>query len=227
MVLHSILPIDSSNNWVSPSGLEALASIVSATAAIVVSALAWNGWIAWKRELKGRVEYEVARNLLRSGHRLEFAIDTIRRRQPGYWEALSRPGRDESSPDCEYRDLEFLYDKRMDRVRGAATEWNEAMIEAKAILADAPTAEALELRYCVEHLGSSIWRYVESFSPDPPNEVSVLTEAEIEEVRRVVEGFAVARGNDAYGDKLTHFIVSLDRKLSPYLFRKVHQRTKV
>lgn len=108
--------------------------IVLAVAAIVTASAAWLGLTKWRDELRGRVNFDVARGLARATYRLRDELRSARSPlirgaefPPGY---KGQPG---STGQAEAQAWAYVYKNRWEPVAQALREFEAQSLEAEAL----------------------------------------------------------------------------------------------
>jgi hypothetical protein len=140
---------------------------ILALAAITASVVALIGINTWRKELRGKVEYDIARRLLRSIYKICEDISIVRQPMVTTQEAVSALMAEGKEPKDSFEALGkegmlAVYDRRWKYVSDDLSELREEYMEAKAIwgeratIAVKPFLKSVSmLRFYVgEHLGN-------------------------------------------------------------------------
>ena len=103
----------------------------SAIAAVIV---AWNGLKTWNAQLKGTVEYDLTRRLLRGTYKLRDAFSVVR--NPVMWanEFVPAPADFKGNAEEEkFYGMSAAYEKRWDYVVNSRRELDAELLEAEVI----------------------------------------------------------------------------------------------
>jgi len=127
--------------------------VVMGIAAIVAFVIAILGYGAWKDQLKGRTEYDVARSLLRSTLKVRDAIAHVRTHYMPSGEishALKEAGVEIAQDDPHYSFYlnAAVYQQRFNVLREANSQFHADLVEAEAIWGN-------EVREVVKPLGQA------------------------------------------------------------------------
>jgi hypothetical protein len=148
--------------------------IILIFAAIATAHVAINGLQSWSRELKGKADFEVARNLIRSVYKLRDELGYCR----SPWYPPSEFPEDYDSmnktSDSESKAYAFLYSNRWKLVATALLEYESQALEAQALWGASFKSKTDELRQCARNLKSALDAYIsdkandgEDFKCDP------------------------------------------------------------
>lgn len=133
-----------------PSTVSAIADSVTAGAALAASIVAGMGLVTWRKQLKGRTEYDLARRMLKKTYRLREAVRAARSPMilGGEFAAASDANGDEdqqpsrSAPDDEA--IAAVYDQRWKRVAKVRADLEMEVFEAEALWGTQETETALQ-----------------------------------------------------------------------------------
>jgi hypothetical protein len=152
-----------------------LAEILSVTrdavvtlAAAATAIAAWRGVDAWRRQLKGQVEFETARACLRASYRLRDAMALVRSPFMSAGEQASAlaevdPGAAHLDPRGEeraFRGIAAAYDVRWRAVAAAISDLDLARVEAEATWGSKAAECFSDLRARTQELGAAISMYL-------------------------------------------------------------------
>lgn len=110
--------------------------IVLTLAAVIGACVALRGLSTWNRQLKGGVEYELTRRLLKQTYRLREAIKGVR--NPVMWggempSPSEEEAKDMSREQLRYYGLSNAYQKRWDKVTEARADLQTELLEAEVL----------------------------------------------------------------------------------------------
>lgn len=197
------------SQWLSDVG-----QIVLAGSAAIGAMAAWKGVSTWRRELKGRTEYDLARRVLTGVYRVRDAVRHVRSPMMLSSEYLDRPGRKPDAQQADAADYKYAYGQRWSRIQDAMTNLEVDLLEAEAIWHDELRECSEQLKSCFRELFTSLWSYLRSKYPDSWWEVS----ADPKFIREL-EGVIWSVDPDEYGEKLSRAIASFEKLLRPHLRR--------
>jgi len=120
-----------------------LKDVATMVAAVVASFIAVKGYDIWKKQLRGKTEYELARRLLRSVYRVRDAIRLVRNPFPDgeQVEALKEAGIEIDTRDSEshVQSSQAVYQRRWKVVQAALRELEIDSLEAEVLWGKALT----------------------------------------------------------------------------------------
>jgi hypothetical protein len=145
--------------------MEELTNIISALAAVAVVLIAYKGLSTWKEQLKGNVEFEIGRKLLRSLYRVRDAVGYVRNPFASASEigaALKEAGFEVSFRDEDYhwKSQQALYMMRWKMALDAFTELDLASFEAEVLWGKDITEKLERLRRLLHKLNITIVTYI-------------------------------------------------------------------
>jgi len=191
------------------------ANLVVALAALVGAIAAWLGVSTWRRELRGKNDYDLARRVLVNVYRIRDAISRARAPYIEPWEYEGRPGRElrhRSKPDPD--DLAYAYPQRLKPVVEAESALDVDLLEAQAIWGDLLVEASKKLKECIADLSVSVDHYISAergtttFEPD-----------HLRHIRQVI--WRSGQGHDdKYLQRLTQAVSLFDETLRGYLQRR-------
>ena len=121
------------------SDITAVKDLIVALAAVVGAAIAWRGLQTWKRQLKGGVEYDLARRLMRCTYLYRDALIALRHPAMFGWEMPSPP--DDVRAEMSHDEIRHFgtaraYQSRWEKVTAARTALDTELIEAEVLWGD-------------------------------------------------------------------------------------------
>jgi len=142
--------------------LEGLEHVAVAIAAAVTGTVAVLGLQSWRKELQGRAEFEVARNLVRATYKLRDELASCRSPftgahefPEGYRGALGRPDAEEEGHAWAH-----VYKNRWAPVWSALQDFDAHTLEAEALWGNEIRTKTDTLRRCVGTLNGAIQSFV-------------------------------------------------------------------
>ena len=142
--------------------LEGLEHVAVAIAATVTGTVAVLGLQSWRRELQGRAEFEVARNLARATYKLRDALASCRSPftaahefPPGYGGALGKRSAEEEGNAWAH-----VYKNRWTPVWNALQDFDAHTLEAEALWGNNIRKRTDAMRKCVGTLNGAIEAYI-------------------------------------------------------------------
>ncbi|MEW8291974.1 MAG: hypothetical protein AB2672_15750 [Candidatus Thiodiazotropha endolucinida] len=128
-----------------------------AGAAVTTAYVAWRGVESWRSELKGRADFEIARNFMKSTYQLRDAIETCRSpwvsltEFPEGYMSKSNPTADEKG-EAELH----VYSNRWKEIYTCIQQFDTVSIEAEALWGKQINSKGSVLRKCVGELKTAI-----------------------------------------------------------------------
>lgn len=124
---------------------------------LIASYVAIVGLRSWIIQLKGKTEYEAAKNVLVGAYRIR---DEIKRCQGGFlipseW-AEHKPTEGESEQSKQVGESHFAYTQRYNRVINALNDWYPAIVEAEALFGEEARLVISKLQDCCTRLRAAI-----------------------------------------------------------------------
>jgi hypothetical protein len=155
--------------------LTGIKEVVVTLAALAGAIVALVGLTAWRRQLAGKHEYEVALNFLRSAYKVRDAIATVRHPIMSSGEqaaALAELGLESTVKGAtDFKQERILataatYQVRWKAVLEAAREMDLAAVEGEVLWGEEATVRVRKVRGCVVQLQAAIEEYL-SYQRDP------------------------------------------------------------
>jgi hypothetical protein len=201
---------------VGPSNLTAivLKDLILASCAIVGAVVALRGLSTWRHQAKWQVEYNAARQLLRSVYQLREAIESVRAPFMSTGEMTLPPGTAQENMTRErehYLRVSNAYDARWERIRSARTEVSTNLLEAEVLWGREIRAAFMDLFNLVQDLSFAISDYLETINPD------VRTELSTEERARIRGIMYYGHRGDSYWPSVVTVIEQIENVLRPHL----------
>jgi hypothetical protein len=200
--------------------LSVASDAIVATAAICASVAGVRGLTAWKQQLTGKVEYDLARSLLRSVFQLRDAIKSARNPLVQYTETSDLPGDPLSPEEKKWHALVEAYQKRWNPIHEAMTTVDANTLEAEVVWGSSVEIKVKEIRKLVGELRWAIGDYLESQNP---NVVQGQRNPDTLKERMDV---LYARGSvdrDPYQQKLENAVRAVEDQIRPK-FMQYHTR---
>lgn len=191
-----------------------LQDIVIAAAAVTGAIVAVAGLKTWKRQLRGRAEYELARRLLKAAYELRDSIVSFRR--PMMWveemsAALAETGR---APDNLKGSRRAVYEVRWNAVLRPASDLKVGELEGEVLWGQSFKVAVAPLDKCLAQLSVALTEFLRY------SEMADLAESQRAVLRKyeeVVYDQSKADDPDAFGKKLNQAIGALERFMRPKL----------
>jgi hypothetical protein len=126
--------------------------IILIFAAIATAHVAINGLQSWSRELKGKADFEVARNLIRSVYKIRDELKYCRSPWVTGGEYPKDYDSNNKSPDTESKAYAFIYTNRWKSVATALQDFESQALEAEALWGSDFKPKTDELRQCARNV---------------------------------------------------------------------------
>ena len=126
--------------------------IILIFAAIATAHVAINGLQSWSRELKGKADFEVARNLIRSVYKIRDELRYCRSPWVTLGEFPENYDPNNKSSDTEAKAYSFIYTNRWKPVATALQDFESQALEAEALWGADFKPKTDELRQCARKL---------------------------------------------------------------------------
>lgn len=142
--------------------LEVLEHVAVAIAAAITGTVAVLGLQSWRKELQGRADFEVARNMVRAAYKLRDTLASCRSPftaahefPPGYGGTMGKRSAEEEGDAWAY-----VYKNRWTPVWNALQDFDAHTLEAEALWANDIRKETDAMRKCVGKLIAAIEAYI-------------------------------------------------------------------
>ncbi|MDB4262786.1 hypothetical protein N9842_01115 [Porticoccaceae bacterium] len=126
--------------------------IILIFAAIATAHVAIKGLQSWSRELKGKADFEVARNLIRSVYKLRDELRYCRSPWVTMGEFPEDYDSNNKTSEIEAKAYAFIYSNRWKPVATALQDFESQALEAEALWGSAFKPKTDELRQCARNL---------------------------------------------------------------------------
>jgi hypothetical protein len=198
-------------NW--PTVLWTLREIAVPIAALVGAWIAWQGLDTWRRELKGKAEYELARRILRCLYKMRDGIRDLRNPFIRAYEFPKREGGyQELSPKRSAEDYSHVFENRWKPIRDAYRNLDIEMLEGEVLWGQAFRANFSDLEKCVADLRFNMDMFIASQDPE-----SQVAPDQVSSYKRIL--FTYRDGKDTFAQTIEDAIRKLERAVRPHLRR--------
>lgn len=193
--------------------------VVLTCSGVIGAYVALKGLSTWNRQLKGSIEYDLARRLLRSAYQLREAIKGVR--HPFMWsEEMPLPDAEKaasmSADVIRYSGLASAYQVRWDKVAAVRTNLQTDMVEAEVLW-----GRVIYDRYTpMFELQNELYRDVHSYlGLCNPNELPAMKEAltKARQARRQVLYDLSSDELDDFSKEVNLAIWKIEEYLKPHL----------
>jgi len=193
--------------------------IVTSLSAIIVAIIAILGLQAWKKQLKGKNEFDLAQHLLQNVYKLRNAINWVR--NPRQTSAEISQARKESkiegdpSADPKIHLLEetAVYQLRWNIIQDALIDYETISLEAEAIWGKEIKEKLDLLLRCVSTLKVNIQKRLVDLGK-LKTDYNVETENKIDSI---IYGFYGDEKNNAFSNEILEAVKQIEDFLKPYL----------
>lgn len=194
--------------------VELIRNVITALAAGTGATVAVVGLRTWRKQLRGKTEYELARRLLRAALKVRDELAYVRGPFISAGEiaaAVEESGTDVDMPSEEAGEIARA--RRWKYLTDALSDFELEALEAEVIWGGEITTQLSALRECVRRLRGASWEYgflQNSGSPFKKDERQRLVE-----LRRVV--FGSSGESDGFAAEVQEAISGIEAHLRPHL----------
>ncbi len=193
--------------------------IITGLSAFTAAVIAIMGLQAWKKQLKGKTEYELAQRLLRATYKVREAFSWVR--NPFQSAAETSNAMKESNiegdpinnPKVHAQSEGAVYEKRWQRVQEAFVELESVSIEAEAIWGQSARDNFKPLQTCASTLAVNIKKHLRNIEKQPRN----FDPNEEEKIDNIIYGFAGDSENNFFSKEINTAISKIEDFLRPRL----------
>ena len=134
--------------------------VITAGAALVAAYIGWQGLATWRKQLKGRTEYELARRLLSSIYKIRNYVSYFRNpfmSAGEIYQSMEREGIKAEFTDKDYDKMDLLevqsseLEQRLSRVIGEVNEgkvkWGEIRKKTSGVFAKGNEEKAISSKF--------------------------------------------------------------------------------
>lgn len=188
-------------------------------AAVVGAYVALRGLSTWNRQLRGGVEYDLTRRLLKCTYRLREAIKGVR--NPVMWaNEMPIPPEAEASKmskdQLRHYGRATAYQKRWDKVTEVRTDLQTEILEAEAIWGRIVYEKFDPVFKLQQELFSSVHAYVSACDPDESEHSRAVYQEIMQKNRRILYESS-SETPDEYTQDVTRAIEAIEIFLKPHL----------
>ena len=192
---------------------------VLSIAAVVGAYVALRGLSTWNRQLKGGVEYDLTRRILKCTYRLREAIKGVR--NPVMWgnEMPTPPDAEVSKMSKEqlrHYGLENAYQRRWDKVTEVRTDLQTEMLEAEAIWGRIVYEKFEPVFKLQQELFSSVHAYVSACNPNALEQSRTAYQEIMLKQRDILYDMS-SESPDEYTREVARAIEAIESFLKPHL----------
>jgi hypothetical protein len=193
--------------------------IVLTVAGVIGAYVALRGLNTWNRQLKGGVEYDLTRRLLKQTYRLREAIKGVR--NPVMWGGEMTSPSEEEAKDMSREQLRFhglanAYQKRWDKVTEVRADLQTELLEGE-VLWGQEIHNRFEPIFKLQHeLYVAVHFYVTVCNPDTPEHSRDAREKAMGKNRDILYDIS-GETEDEFSNDVTQAVKSIEAFLKPHL----------
>jgi hypothetical protein len=208
-----------SNNW--PQRITVTKDVIVGVAAIVASVVAVKGLSTWRRQLRGEIDYNLARRLLQIAYRYRDAIDGVRNPVMVLSTEMPAPpeekARTMSAEQILFYGRSKAYENRWDRVVQARALLYPELLEAEALWENEKIRDCFAALLLLEHeLYRGVQKQMQLESPDVSVEKKEAVRDRFQGKRDVIFS---SETDDLYGKEFHDQVEKIAAKLRGHLQR--------
>lgn len=199
--------------------LSCLKDVTVTLASIAGVIIAYLGLATWRRQLKGKAEYELARRLLKAAFNVRDALTSVRNDLMAPSEvhtALTAAGHSEEEIEKNQEELDVnsaVYSARWRRVSESLSDLDVGQLEAEVLWGRVATENLQPLYDCIRELRVALVRYLRQSR----GERHMLSSEEAEKVENVVFEQSDDPGEDQFTAKLRDALSQIEEFVKPKL----------
>lgn len=196
--------------------------IVLTITAVVASIVAVKGLSSWNRQLKGEVEYELTRRLLKSAFKIREALKIVRNPVMfGYEQPLPEKAEADKMTYDQIRHYGTAraYQTRWDKVDEARAELQMDLLEAEVIWGDVIQKKFSRLFELQVELFSVVQTYLVIMDPNQPQTTRNAYQEIMKTKRDIMYDLSSADKPDEFTNDVTSAVKAIEEHLMPHLHR--------
>lgn len=192
---------------------------VLTVAAVVGAYVALKGLSTWNRQLKGGVEYDLTRRILKCAYRLREAIKGVR--NPVMWgNEMPPPPESEASnmskEQVRHYGLANAYQQRWDKVTEVRTDLQTEMLEAEAIWGRVIYEKFEPIFKLQQELFSSVHAYISACNPNESEQSRAAYQGIMNKQRDILYDLT-SENPDEFTQDINRAIKEIESFLKPHL----------
>lgn len=195
--------------------------VVTALTALTAGIIAVIGLRAWRKQLRGKTEYELARRLLRASLNVRDAIKHVR--NPIKWGGEISHSLREAGIEIQPNDSQFqakseasVYQFRWKKLQEAMSDLEVELLEAEVSWGDDIVGKVQPLRKCIGKLHGKIWLHTYELE-HPTHRVTEESEKNRQEVASVVYWVSDDPKEDPFSGEVKAAVDQIADFLKPHL----------
>ncbi len=192
--------------------------IITGLSALTAAIVAILGLQAWKKQLKGKTEYELAQRLLRSTYKVREAIAHVR--QFAIFEDEEQQAMRDADIDNNLDISEkfaatqqAIYSKRWEKIHEAFVDLDSVLLEAEVIWGQDVHEHLAHLRECIIDLKIAIDIYLQGLSSSNP----VQSQDDYIKNRFRMSAVLGGDGKNFFSDEISEAVGEMEMFLKPHL----------
>lgn len=190
--------------------------IIMSIAASLTAWVAYSGLNKWKKELKGKIDFDTAHALIKAAYKLRNELKYARAPFIPAQEFPNNYNPIKADSDKKADALAYIYSNRMKRVIEATEELEVRALEAEALWGNQIKELTMELKSCSIHLNIS-------FEEDIRNEYSGYKHFQADDVfRKEIKQdiWVSSKEDDPLSIRIHNAIKNIENEIRPYLDKK-------
>lgn len=196
--------------------------IVLTITAVIASFVAIMGLNTWNRQLKGQVEYELTRRLLKSAFKIREALKVVRNPVMfGYEQSMPEKAEAEKMTNDQIRHYGTVraYQARWDKVNEARAELQTDILEAEVIWGHVIQKKFRKLFELQGELFSVVQTYLVATDPSKPQSSRDSYHELIKTKRDIMYDISSDDEPDEFTKDVTNAVKEIEDYLTQYLHR--------
>lgn len=200
--------------------LSFIKDLVTVFATVIGGCIAIYGLVAWKRQLKGKTEYELARRILRAVYKVRDAIKGVRNplQSAGEIETSLREAGlsiDPNSSEYHLKSATSVYQRRWNKLNEARSDLQVELLEAEVSWGSEIIDTLKPLNECISELYVNIMQYLDGLNDPFPCRTE---DADQRNNRiKIIYEISADPNKDPFSGKIKCAVEELERYLKPHL----------
>jgi hypothetical protein len=205
-----------------PEIVSLIKDILSIFSGIILTIIAFLGLQAWKKQLKGNTEYNLARRFLRSVYKIRNAIDYIRNPFITSGETASAIHEsniviDKSDPDNRVTSQNAVYQQRWNKIQEALSEFNVELFEAEVLWGKEIRRVVKPLGVCISELQLEIQRMLRRLQREFQEEIDEDEERRRNDIIYSFESLMSEDSENHFSKEIIKSIHDIEEFIKPLL----------
>jgi hypothetical protein len=203
------------------SYISIIKDIITAIVALIAGAVAIYGVIAWKKQLKGKTEYELARRVLRAIYKVRDSIRIVRSPiQTGgeMEEAVKASGisYDPNDRNIHAQTQRAVYQLRWKQLSEARSDLQLELLEAEVSWGEEIKEKLKPLNDCIGKLFATVHLYLDELER-PSRRTDEVAEKNREESFRILYWASDNPEEDSFSGRVKNSVEQIETFLKPHL----------